>query len=143
MKQLLIAVLLLSGAASAQEVGEGLTGRAFNGQFWQLLQANEKNIYIGAFHEGLGLGMTMTAAGPYDADKLADQYFAKGFGPTEMVKGLDQFYADAANTRVPIFVAMRWFREKCRGRSAAQLEELASAYRASAERETGGAAEKK
>ena len=66
-----------------------------------------------------------------DADGIVGikDYLIVGVTLGEAVAVLDSFYADAANARVPVMLALRWAKLKIEGGSPESLDSLASFLR--------------
>jgi hypothetical protein len=101
----------------------------FNGRFWQNLQYGPKSYFIVGFLEGLQAGAydaiykqdfgesadaSRIAEAVNRAIKTRDKFWGKStLG--EVIRGLDQFYADPANALIPIHIAMQYFQARVIG----------------------------
>lgn len=103
-------------------------GRA-NGRYWKQLQPQSKNELIYGYEEGITLlaRETSAKAKPEVATRtqqIADSLMISGFRSSDLVKQVDELYADTANLRIPVIDAYVYSLLKIRGATNQELDAL-------------------
>jgi hypothetical protein len=98
-----------SGPKPALDDVQMRTDRRWNGRYWQWLDDSEKLIFLIGFTEGAG--------------------WIKGITYVETRTGVNQFYMDAANARIPVKSAMAIFKMKLEGATPAEINEKTAELR--------------
>jgi hypothetical protein len=118
---LLLAAALLATFCHAQKssTDDQKTNGLLNGRFWTVLGDSSKLVFVLGYCEA-AVGLAVPC--PSQSE----------FG--EIVKGIDRFYQEPENLRLPFMTAQRVFAMKVAGASATEIEAVMNAAREYAER---------
>ena len=122
--RLAVLLLFLAGltVAAAGDDPMPRTGGYTNGRAWKNFNSWVKLGYVTGFADGIKLGSKSA-----DAAKENGKSYYGNSDFAEIIKALDTFYEDPANSQVPIMAAMVYFQDKVNGKSPSVLaEELAN-----------------
>jgi hypothetical protein len=115
------AILLLLGASVApaqkSDIDDHRTGDLLNGRFWMILKPNDKLVFV--------LGYCEAAAGAYACPTQSEF--------VEIVKGVDRFYQEPENLRIPFVTAERVFAMKVAGATTTEIEAIMNLARKNAD----------
>jgi hypothetical protein len=110
------------------------TGGALNGRFWTGLQLDGKRMFLTGYAEGLHVASASDSA----YDQIAQTWLPQHGITDDAVKGVDKFYVQPENLRLPIIFAIRVFAMQIAGRPQAEIDRVMVGLRGAA-----NAAEKK
>lgn len=134
--KLLIGCALLAAfsvSMAGQVPAAQLTQGSRNGRFWQAIGDTEKLGLIEGYLEGAIQVIADWRISEELRTALVETYSGSStIG--EIVKGLDGFYAEPANARIPIRAAISLFRAKVNGISPAEFEKQVAVLRELASR---------
>jgi len=115
-----------------------------NGRYWQSLSTTSKLDFLVGFGEGysaaapsgipwdlrqmVGEAKVAAATKALEASRSLKWYFPEKLSYGEVVKGVDRFYEDPENIRLPITDALEIFTRKVNGATQAELDRV-TAYR--------------
>lgn len=131
-------LLLLTVAALAQPQSTKSTNDAhyktaetFNGRFWNNISPAMKIGYLIGFTEGIHATLLNIDGGNSVAKytPVKDELIASKFTFGEIRSEMDRFYADAANARIPINLALVIVNKRMKGEPEDKLADLISAAR--------------
>jgi len=113
---LLLVVLSLAIPCQAQKpnIEDHFTKGTLNGRFWNSLPEDSRLWFILGYCEGTS---QFWLACPTEVEN------------GELVKGIDRFYQEPENLRLPVITAMAVFTQKVRGASPTLIESLMKAAR--------------
>jgi hypothetical protein len=100
-----------------------------NGYLWDKGSPEEKQLYVTGIADGIFL-QSVVAASKVGAANLADMpLYPKGFLITDIVQGIDVFYRDRTNMKVPILFSYLYVMTKIKGASQQELDAMAARFR--------------
>ena len=140
MIRLTLATLLCAASITAFADERGLRTENRDGDWWRTVDAGEKTVYIIGLRDGALLGyyysiprMAETSAAPCRAAVMANfeerRQFLDNVTAGELVKKLDQFYAERANAKVIVPAALFYLSRRAAGDPAAVLDALLGGFR--------------
>ena len=124
MKPILLG-LITSMLCLAQLPASMETGGALNGRFWTGIQLDGKRMFLTGFVEGFHV------ASAQDSSRgQIDQAWLPQHGIVDdAVKGLDKFYAQPENLRLPIIFAIRVFAMQVAGKPQPEIDRSITGFR--------------
>jgi len=127
----LIALLVLSGTAglAQQPVTESNTNGMNNGYLWGKASSAEKQIYVTGIADGVVLQSIIAASKAGGKNSPDASLYPKGFLFTDIVQGIDAFYGDRTNVKVPILFSYLYVMTKIKGASQQELDAMAARFR--------------
>lgn len=141
MAMTVVLLLALPPWAPAQDTELTTLGR-MNGRFWKLMSSNDKAFFLKGMVEGgilvrdaieLQGGSTGGKQSAPIVFKIVadtvDSTFITHFKANEVAVGIDTFYADPANIRIPISLAYGMVKFKFEGMQDAELQQRISLLR--------------
>jgi hypothetical protein len=99
-----------------------------NGCVWENGSHVEKSLYATGIADGVFLHSVVAASKIKSATPDQSLYPA-GFLIADVVQGIDLFYSDRANMRVPILFSYLYVMTKIKGASQLELDAMASRFR--------------
>ena len=127
----LVTLLLLSGITclAQQSRTDANTAGLNNGYLWERGSPEVKQLYVSGIADGVFL-QTVVAATKTGAPNPPDaSLYPKGFLITDVVQGIDAFYRDRTNMKVPILFSYLYVMTKIRGASPQELDAMAARFR--------------
>lgn len=129
-KKLLLAFIFMLGFLDCVWSGN------LDGNFWGGISEKEKNAYVAgvvdgknAFYAALFVGTTDDTVKRYISVAASD-YDIKGFDVAGIVGGINDFYTDNANKKIPMGEAFRIVLKRFRGESELKIQEEVEVLRA-------------
>jgi hypothetical protein len=110
------------------------TAGTINGRGWSALSEREKGSYLLGFFEGtvalqLSLAQDTSISATTDALTAARKRLEPPATSLEVMKHIDTFYSDTANTRIPVIFAFQHVLQRLKGAPAKELEEYVTSLR--------------
>jgi hypothetical protein len=127
----LVALLVLSGTTClAQQTGtETNTNGLNNGYLWDKGSPAEKQLYVTGIADGVFLQSVVVATKAGAANPPDAPLYPKGFLITDIVQGIDAFYRDRTNVKIPILFSYLYVMTKIKGASQQELDAMAARFR--------------
>jgi hypothetical protein len=124
-------ILLAAFGFSLQTFGADSDYRSdgfINGRSWTEMSISSRIDYISGFYDGLSFLATDEGASR-ETRRLRAEVTPYGMKIAEIVAVVDGFYADAANARLPVPLALVWAKKKIFGASEQELDRTAASLR--------------
>jgi hypothetical protein len=127
----LVALLVLSGTTClAQQTGtETNTNGLNNGYLWDKGSPAEKQLYVTGIADGVFLQSVIAATKTGAANPADTSLYRKRFLIIDIVQGIDAFYEDRTNVKVPILFSYLYVMTKIKGASQQELDAMAARLR--------------
>ena len=132
MKTLFTLLVILGTTCLAQEARtETKTTGMNNGYLWDKGSSEEKQLCVTGIADGVFLqSVNVIAATKTGAANPPDvSLYPKGFLITDIVQGIDAFYRDRTNIKVPILFSYLYVMTKIKGASQQELDAMAARFR--------------
>lgn len=127
-KGVLVLLILFAVVCAGQPNTVASTAGMNNGYVWEKGSQEEKYLYAQGIADGVVLHSVVVASKIKDA--APDQsLYAAGFLIADIVQGIDAFYSDRTNMRVPILFSYLYVITKIKGASQQELDAMASRFR--------------
>lgn len=133
MKSLIVVVLVAWGSLAASSqidtqdyFSEGLT----NGRGWRIFSNLSKSLWIDAYNTGAtSAAAQMTENNPKCSMVVVKKSLNQTLKIKETVEGIDFFYQDPTNLRIPLVIAVDFLADKMNGTSAVELDRMLTIQR--------------
>jgi len=127
----LVALLVLSGTTclAQQPRTETNTNGMNNGYLWEKGSPAEKQLYVTGIADGVFLQSVVAATKAGGTNSPDVSLYPKGFQITDIVQGIDAFYGDRTNVKVPVLFSYLYVMTKIRGASQQELDAMAARFR--------------
>ena len=100
-----------------------------NGYLWGKASSAEKQIYVTGIADGVVLQSIIAASKAGGKNSPDASLYPKGFLFTDIVQGIDAFYGDRTNVKVPILFSYLYVMTKIKGASQQELDAMAARFR--------------
>jgi hypothetical protein len=100
-----------------------------NGYLWEKGSPAEKELYVTGIADGIFLQSVAGTAKTGGTNSPDVSLYPKGFLITDIVQGIDAFYGDRTNVKVPILFSYLYVMTKIRGASPQELDAMAARFR--------------
>lgn len=128
MKALLSLLVLCATACLAQPNAPANTDGMNNGYLWDKGGPDEKRLYVTGIADGVFLQAVVAATKTGNTSPDVSLY-PKGFLITDIVQGIDSFYKDRTNVKVPVLFAYLYVMTKIKGAPQQELDAMAARFR--------------
>jgi hypothetical protein len=128
----LVTLLVLSGTTclAQQPVTENnTTGGMNNGYLWEKGIPEVKQLYVSGIADGVFLQSVVAASKTGATNPPDASLYPKGVLIVDIVQGIDAFYSDRTNMKVPILFSYLYVLTKIRGASQQELDAMAARFR--------------
>jgi hypothetical protein len=125
MRALIASLIFCSAACFAQP--NFTTNGMNNGYLWEEGSSSEKKLYVTGIADGVFLQSVVVAS--KTGDTAPPALYPKGFPITDVVQGVDAFYQDRTNIKVPILFSYLYVMTKIKGAPQQELDAMAARLR--------------
>ena len=129
MKTLLALLAWCVTTCLAQPTSMNITNGMNNGYLWEGGGSVEKGLYVTGIGDGVFLASVVAASKTGGAGTPDASLYPKGFLVTDIVQGIDAFYRDRTNIKVPILFSYLYVMTKIKGASQQELDAMAARFR--------------
>jgi hypothetical protein len=136
----LVALIVISGTTclAQQPRIESNTAGMNNGYLWDEGSPGEKQVYVTGIADDVFLQSVVPATKPGAANAPDASLYPNGFLITDIVQGIDAFYKDRTNMKVPIAFSYLYVMSKIKGASQQELDAMAARFRQRANQRVSG-----
>lgn len=122
------ALLFFAASSSAQVTA---TDGMNNGYLWERGGPDEKMLYVAGIGDGITL-QSVAAAAAGNSRSPETLLYPKGVAIADIVAGMDDFYKERANMRIPIMFSYMYTVRKIKGATQQELDDLVVRFRRNA-----------